>query len=86
MDTHGWVDKEKLIDWMETGTSVHWALHRFEYAMIYRALKSWAETYTLNPVAQEVYNHMMVGYEQSEVDLEYPSLKALERLKLLNPR
>lgn len=80
MNTHEWLDREKLIDWMENGQSVHWALHRFEYAMIKRALEFYVSKFNLNPVAQEVYDHMMMQFEETEVDLEYPSEKALRRL------
>lgn len=80
MNTHEWLDREKLIDWMDNGQSVRWALHRFEYAMIKRALEFYKSKFNLNPVAQEVYDHMMMQFEESEVSLEYPSEKALRRL------
>jgi hypothetical protein len=79
MDTHEWLDREKLINWMETGQSVHWAMHKFEYALVFRALEFYKSKFKLNPVAQEVFDHLMMQYEESEIELEYPTEKALRR-------
>lgn len=76
-----WINRRKLIDWLEEGQSVGWRMHRFEYSLIMRALNYYVQHHNLNPVAQEVYDHIMLHADVSEISLEYPSTKAIRRLR-----
>jgi hypothetical protein len=65
---------------MERGQSCHWSLHIFELGLIRRALKEYKENHTLNPVAQETYDHLMLVDSESEIPYIYPSTKNLEKI------
>lgn len=77
-----WMGREKLIDWLKTGQCIGMRLHRFEFSFIRRAVACFVETHNLNPVAREVYDHLVLMWNESEIPYEYPSLKALKKLEV----
>lgn len=80
MDTHEWLDREKLIDWLDHGFSCRWQLHGLEVGFIKRAVQYFVENHNLNPVAQEVYDHLKMQWDESELETPYPTVKFLRRL------
>lgn len=83
MDSKDWVFRKgpNLINW--DVVSVTMALHPCEAGFIRKAIQAYRQEKTLNSYAEEVFQRLMMRFEQMESPHPYPSKKLLVEGKSL---